>query len=153
MCFFYRDTVYKLYKTHADKDHFIKGVLAPTIRRKKFVEHDFKLNQHFSRGIYKKVHSVYFNDGKVEVDDYDGNSIHVLFEMDRLDFSQNFHEQLLTGEVNEKDLYQLGYETAKTVDEYLAEVPSDINWYNIAKERMAFYVSLLNGCLTSTAVL
>ncbi len=46
--FFYDDVVYKLYKTHADKDHFIKGVLAPTKRRQVFMEHDFAVNNHFS---------------------------------------------------------------------------------------------------------
>lgn len=136
--FFYDDTVYKLYKTHADKDHFIKGVLAPTRKRKHFVEHDFALNQHFSGQIYRKLHSVYFDQEVAIVVPYDGNSIYVLSEMNRLDFDTNLHQQLLRGDIDEVELDTLGYETARAVDTYPVTVPDTTNWYDLATERVGF---------------
>ncbi len=136
--FFYGDTVYKLYKTHSDKDDFIKGVLAPTVKRKHFVEHDFRLNKYFSNGIYRNMYSVYYTDEKVDIAPYDGSSIYVLYEMEHLDFKYNLHEQLLQNDINEGDLYQLGYQTAKSVSECEVEVPDGLCWYNLASERMVF---------------
>jgi len=52
--FFYGDTVYKLYKTHDDKGHFIRGVLAPTDQRTAFMRHDFSLNKHFNTGKHQQ---------------------------------------------------------------------------------------------------
>ncbi len=136
--FFYDDTVYKLYKTHADKDHFIKSVLAPTQKRKHFVEHDFALNQHFSGEIYRTLHSVYFDQDAAIVVPYDGNSMYVLSEMSRLDFDTNLHERLLRGDIDEAELDLLGYETARAVDTYPVDVPDTTNWYDLAKERVGF---------------
>ena len=56
----------------------------------------------------------------------------------KLDFSQNLHEQLLSGTVNEEDLYHLGHETARSVTECEIEVPTDLCWYDLACERMKF---------------
>lgn len=142
--FFYGDDVYKMYKTHSEMDHFIKGVLAPTIRRKEFIEQDFKLNKHFAGGVYRDIHSVYLVDGVAQVGPYDGSSIHVLFEMDRLDFTSNFHEQLLSGKVIEGDLYKLGHETARLVDSCDIKVPDGLCWYDLACERMEFLRQFIN---------
>jgi len=134
--FFYGDSAYKMYKTHPEMDHFIKGVLAPTTKRKHFLEHDFRLNKHFSGGIYRDIHSVYIIDGVAEITPYDGSSIHVLYEMERLDFAHNFHEQLLNGDVSESELHQLGYQIACLVDECDVEIPEGLCWYDLACERM-----------------
>jgi len=136
--FFYDDVVYKLYKTHSDRNHFIKGVLAPTGRRRHFVEHDFALNSHFSGDVYKKLYSVYFDQGAAIVVPYDGRSIYTLSEMNRLDFDTNLHERLLRGEIDEQELELLGYETARAVDTYPVSVSDSINWYDLAKERVGF---------------
>src|SRR6056297_4020246 len=68
--FFYGNTVYKLYKTYSDKDHFIKGVLAPTNKRTHFLEHDFSLNRHFSKLFYLNRYSLYYTNGEVVVKPY-----------------------------------------------------------------------------------
>jgi hypothetical protein len=135
--FFYGDTVYKLYKTHADKDHFIKGVLAPTNRRTQFMEHDFELNSHFSSSVYLDRHSLDYLDGVVVIRPYDGESIYKLIEMNRLDFDNNLHEQLLRGEVSHDDLFVLGHETAKAVDTCSIRPPDTVNWYDLAHGRVS----------------
>jgi len=142
--FFYGDTVYKLYKTHADKDHFIKGVLAPTTRRKTFLEHDFSLNQHFSGEVYKKMHSVSYQDGFVTVGSYDGSSIYTLIEMNRLDFDTNLHERLLRGEINPDELFVLGYEIAHAIDTCPIKAPDDVSWYDLASERVGMLRQFLD---------
>ncbi len=134
--FFYDDTVYKLYKTHADKDHFIKGVLAPTLRRKDFLERDFALNQHFSSEVYRQLHSVWYENGVVTVGLYDGSSIYTLVEMNRLDFDTNLHERLLKGEITDDELYALGFETARAIDTCPIVAPESVNWYDLATERV-----------------
>lgn len=136
--FFYGDTVYKLYKTHDDKDHFIKGVLAPTDRRTAFLQHDFLLNQHFSDVVYRKLHSVYYRQGKVDVVPFDNTSIYTLVEMDRLDFDKNLHELLLRGEVDKESMYLLGHETARSVDTCTIQAPETVSWYSLATERVSF---------------
>lgn len=135
--FFYGDTVYKMYKTHDDKDHFIKGILAPTQNRTKFIEHDFKLNQHFSQSIYRKLHSLYYVDGVVQVVPLDDNSIYFLVEMERLDFDTNLHEKLLAGEVDRESFYTLGFETAKAIDTCPIKAPAEADWYSLASDRVA----------------
>lgn len=142
--FFYGDTVYKLYKTHADKDHFIKGVLAPTSRRTAFVQHDFALNQHFSGEVYHTLYSVYFDQGTALVLPYDGHSIYTLAKMSRLDFDTNLHERLLSGDINTAELELLGYETARAIDTYQAAVPDEVNWYDLAKERVGFLAQFVD---------
>lgn len=136
--FFVGDTAFKLYKTYADKDHFIRGVFAPTQARKHFVERDFAVNRHFSQGIYRKMYSVYLLDDHVEITPYDESSIHVLYEMDKLDFEQNLHEQLLRNELDESGLHRLGYETARLTDECEVTIHKDIDWYSAAKDRVRF---------------
>lgn len=138
--FFAGNSVYKLYKTHSDKDHFIKGVLAPTERRTHFIEHDFNLNQHFGREIYKTLYSVSLDKETVIIGEYQKDSIHILVEMEKLDFEHNLHEQLLQGHVSKEVLYLLGSQTAELVDSAMITVPENLNWYSIAKERMAFLV-------------
>lgn len=136
--FFYGDSVFKLYKTHNDKDHFIKGVLAPTNRRRSYIEHDFAMNKHFGQGVYKKLHGIEYKDGEIEVSDFDGNAIHVLFEMDKLDFNHNLHERLLRKKITDDELYFLGFETARLTDESVVQPPSNVSWYSQATERMKF---------------
>ncbi|MFW6210407.1 MAG: hypothetical protein ACOC4E_02880 [Patescibacteria group bacterium] len=114
--FFYGDTVYKLYKTYPNKDHFIKGVLAPTGRRINFLQHDFALNQHFSQIVYRQLHSVWYESGFVRVGEFDPAATYSLVEMSRLDFDQNLHERLLRGDITEPELEELGYETARAID-------------------------------------
>lgn len=135
--FFYGDTVYKLYKTYPDKDHFIKGVLAPTTRRKAFLEHDFTLNSHFSAEIYKKMHSVVYEDGFVTVGPYDGESIYSLIEMSRLDFDTNLHERLLKGSIKNDELFILGHEIARAIDTCPIAAPDDVTWHGLASGRVA----------------
>jgi hypothetical protein len=136
--FFYGDEVYKLYKTHADKDHFIKGVLAPTQKRTAFIQHDFALNKHFSGEVYKTLYSVYFNEGVAHASPYDGRSIYAMARMSRLDFNQNLHERLLSGDVDADELESLGYETARSIDTYTVDVSDETNWYELAIERVGF---------------
>lgn len=134
--FFYGDTVYKLYKTHDDKDHFLKGILAPTSRRSAFMQHDFSLNRHFSNEIYRKLHSVYYQAGKAHVTTYDTVSIYTLVEMDRLDFDRNLHELLLRNEIDKESMYLLGYETARAVDTCTIKASETMDWYDLAKKRV-----------------
>ena len=134
--FFYDDTVYKLYKTHADKDHFIKGVLAPTTKRNEFMEHDFKLNSHFSKSVYINRYSLDYEAGIARVVPYHGRSIYKLIEMKRLDFEDNFHEQLLRREVKVDDYFNIGHEIAQSIDSYEINLPDSINWYDLATERV-----------------
>jgi len=136
--FFFGDKVFKQYKIVGDEDHFIKGVLAPTQRRQKFIERDFALNQHFSGGVYKKLHAHGLSEGQVHLSDLNPDSVHVLCEMDKLDFTQNFHEQLLQKKVGEDDLFALGYFTAESVELSPISAPREVNWYELAKERIFF---------------
>lgn len=136
--FFYGDIVYKLYKTHDDKDHFIKGVLAPTVRRSAFLQHDFTINKHFSDEVYRKLHSVYYRQGKVEIIPYDYRSIYVLVEMRRLEFDRNLHELLLRGEGDKESMYLLGRETAHAVATCPIKTPDGLNWYAVATDRVGF---------------
>lgn len=136
--FFFGDKVFKQYKIVGDEEHFIKGVLAPTQRRQKFIERDFALNQHFSGGVYKKLHAHGLSEGQVHLSDFSPESVHVLCEMDKLDFSQNFHEQLLQKKVGEDDLFALGYFTAESVELSPVSAPREVNWYELAKERIFF---------------
>lgn len=142
--FFYGDTVYKLYKTEDDKDHFIKGVLAPTKRRTAFVEHDFAVNQHFSGGVYKQLHSVYYIGDFVSVEEYDSQSIYTLVEMSRLDFSHNLHEQLLRGEVASADMHTLGYEIARSIDSSPLPAPESVHWYDLASARVTLLAQFVD---------
>lgn len=135
--FFYGNVVYKLYKTHADKDHFIKGVLAPTNRRIAFLEHDYTLNQHFSSDVYLNRYSLQYDNGIVRVLPYNRGSIYVLVEMNRLDFTHNLHERLLRNEISFKELYELGYETARAIATCPITAPDDVNWYDLATARIA----------------
>lgn len=134
--FFYGDTVYKLYKTYPDKDHFIKGVLAPTQKRSDFLEHDYVLNRHFSGDVYHDRYSVSYESGEATVYPYDGRSIYKLIKMSRLDFDHNLHEQLQRGEVGKADLFALGYETAKAVDTCPITPPEGVTWYDLAGGRV-----------------
>jgi hypothetical protein len=134
--FFYDDTVYKLYKTFDDKDHFIKGVFAPTIHRTAFLKRDFLLNQHFSPAVHQELFSVYYREGKVAVVPFDESSIYTLVKMSRLDFSTNLHEQLLRGEVAAENLFLLGRETARAIASCNIIAPETLNWYEIAIDRI-----------------
>ena len=134
--FFYGDKVFKLYKTHSDKDHFIKKVLAPTKQRVAFLEHDFTLNKHFSGEVYLKLHGVHYADGIVNVTNYRSGTIYALTEMYRLDFDTNLHERLLRGDIVRDELVQLGYETARAIDTCPIGIPANVNWYTLAKERL-----------------
>jgi Ser/Thr protein kinase RdoA (MazF antagonist) len=58
--------------------------------------------------------------------------------MERLDFSQNFHEQLLRREVTDVQLYALGYYTAQLVANSPVSAPADVNWYQLATKRIGF---------------
>jgi hypothetical protein len=136
--FFYGDTVYKLYKTHDDKDHFIKGILAPTKARAAFIQHDFSLNQHFSDTVYRTLHSLYYRQGKVVVVPFENESVYTLVEMSRLDFDKNLHELLLCGEVDAESMYLLGYETARSVATCTIKAPETASWYGLATERVSF---------------
>lgn len=136
--FFYGDTVYKLYKTHSDKDHFIKGVLAPTHERIAFLEHDFAVNRHFSQQVYKNLHSLRLVGEQVEVGPYQPGTIYVLVEMSRLDFDTNLHERLLRGDIDEGELALLGHETARSIATCPIQAPDQMNWYELAKERVGF---------------
>jgi aminoglycoside phosphotransferase family enzyme len=149
--FFYGDTVYKLYKTHADKDHFIKGVLAPTNRRTAFIEHDFALNKHFSGEVYKTLHSVYLEGEIAVVGPYDGSSIYTMAQMSRLDFDTNLHGSLLSGDINDDELELLGYQTAQSIDTYTVTVPDEVNWYDLAKERVGFLSQFIDWLPTEFA--
>lgn len=135
--FFYGDTVYKLYKTHADKDHFIKGVLAPTGRRVDFLQHDFTLNQHFGGDVYKTLHSVWYEHGFVRVGEFDPSATYAFVEMGRLDFDQNLHERLLRGDITAVELEELGFETARAIDTCPIRPPETVNWYELALGRVA----------------
>ena len=136
--FFFGERVFKQYKIVSDPEHFIKGALAPTEKRFDFLERDFTLNQHFSGGIYKEMYTHERIDGSVKFVEYKRTSPHVWFEMERLDFSQNFHEQLLRKEVTDVQLFALGYYTAKLVAESPVAVPEGVNWYQLATERIKF---------------
>ncbi|HEY0964479.1 MAG TPA: hypothetical protein VGE31_01645 [Candidatus Paceibacterota bacterium] len=136
--FFYGDVVYKQYKIVGDDAHFIKGVLAPTPERHDFIVRDFTLNQHFSGGVYRSLHGYMFENAEVHLRPYGQDTPHVGYEMERLDFSQNFHEQLLKGEVSYEQLYELGYFTAKAVAESPINAPPELNWYELAQKRLAF---------------
>jgi hypothetical protein len=136
--FFYGDTVYKLYKTHHDAEHFIYGVLAPNQRRVDFLHHDFATNQHFSQGTYRKLYSVVSEGNALRQTEYTDTAIHTLIEMERLDFSSNLHERLLRREVNHQELFLVGRELARLMDEHTIVVPTDITWYSQAKGRMRF---------------
>lgn len=142
--FFFGDRVFKQYKIVGDADHFIKGVLAPTPERQKFIQRDFALNQHFSGGVYKKLHSHGIEDGIVSLKDFGQESPHVLCEMERLDFTQNFHEQLLRKEVNAEQLYALGYYTARSVAESPIKPPEGLNWHDLALERIGFLKTFIS---------
>lgn len=142
--FFYGGTVYKLYKTHADKDHFIKGVLAPTKRRVDFLQHDFALNQHFSGEVYRALHSLWYDEGVVRVTAFDPTSIYTLVEMTRLDFNENLHERLLRGDITETELEELGYETARAIDTSPVTVPEEVNWYDLATKRVALLTQFVD---------
>jgi len=136
--FFFGDIVYKLYKTHDDKDHFIKGVLAPTTRRTEYLEHDYAMNQHFGQGVYRERYSVQYKEGVALVTPYDSHFPHVLYEMQRLDFTQNLHERLLQGAVSDSELYRVGYETARLQHETTVVIPSDVTWFDQATRRVQF---------------
>lgn len=136
--FFFGERVFKQYKIVSDADHFIKGVLAPTEKRHDFLNRDFVLNQHFSGGVYKTMHSHSVADGIVSLDVYAHATPHVLLEMERLDFSQNFHEQLLRGEVTQIQLYTLGHYTAQSVAQSPVSAPEEVNWYELASKRIDF---------------
>ena len=142
--FFFGERVFKQYKIVSDPDHFIKGALAPTEKRFDFLERDFTLNQHVSGGIYKEMYTHERIDGSVKFVEYKRTSPHVWFEMERLDFSQNFHEQLLRGEVTDVQLYALGYYTAKLVAESPVAVPEGLNWYELATQRVSFLEQFLS---------
>jgi hypothetical protein len=96
------------------------------------------MNKHFGQGIYKKLHGVKYENGTVTVADFDGDAIHVLFEMSRLDFNHNLHERLLRKDITDDELYFLGYETARLTDESIALPPEGVSWYSQATERMRF---------------
>lgn len=149
--FFYGDVVYKLYKTHADKNHFIKGVLAPTKRRTAFLERDFALNQHFSREVHQALYSVYLEGDGVVVGPYDGRSIYSLSKMTCLDFATNLHQRLLSGDIDEQELELLGYEIAQSVDTYTTQVPSEVNWYDLASQRVDFLSQFIDWLPTEFA--
>lgn len=136
--FFFGDRVFKQYKIVADPEHFIKGVLAPTVERQKFIERDFALNQHFSGGVYKGRYTHYLDGAVVRLTDEHDGTPHALYEMDRLDFTQNFHEKLLRGEVREEQLYELGRYTAFSVAESPEKAPQGVNWYELASKRVDF---------------
>jgi aminoglycoside phosphotransferase family enzyme len=135
--FFFGERVFKQYKIVNDHDHFIKGVLAPTERRALFVERDFAINQHFSRRIYKAMHTPAF-DEHVTLYPYDRTSPHVFVEMEKLDFSKNLHEQLIAGVVSNEQLYQLGQYIAESVTGAPRDVPDGLNWYSLAMKRLEF---------------
>jgi hypothetical protein len=58
--------------------------------------------------------------------------------MEKLDFSKNFHEQLLEGTVTDEQFYQLGQYLAQSVDESSHAVPAGLNWYELAMKRLGF---------------
>jgi aminoglycoside phosphotransferase family enzyme len=133
--FFFGERVFKQYKIVNDHDHFIKGVLAPTERRHIFIERDFAINQHFSQGVYKTMNILTI---EKKILPYERRTPHVLVEMERLDFSKNFHEQLRKGEVTDGQLYELGQYVAKSVEESPNDVPEGLNWYELAMKRLSF---------------
>jgi len=135
--FFFGERVFKQYKIVDDHDHFIKGVLAPTTRRFDFIERDFAINQHFSRGVYKEMYVHEFSES-LTLKSYDRTSPHVWVEMERLDFSNNFHEQLLAGNVSPEQLYELGQYLASSVAKSPNDVPEGLNWYDLAMKRLSF---------------
>jgi aminoglycoside phosphotransferase family enzyme len=135
--FFFGERVFKQYKIVNDHEHFIKGVLAPTEHRFNFIERDFAINQHFSRGIYKEIHAPLV-EGGVTLTPYERTTPHVLVEMERLDFSNNFHEQLLRGEVTSEQLYGLGRYLAQSIEQSPNDVPPGLNWYDLAQKRLEF---------------
>jgi hypothetical protein len=135
--FFFGDTVFKQYKIVDDHDHFIKGVLAPTERRAWFVERDFAINQHFSRGVYRAMHTPML-DEQILLKEYTNESPHVWVEMEKLDFSKNFHEQLVEGLVTDEQLYMLGQYVAQSVENAPHDVPEGLNWYELAMKRLGF---------------
>lgn len=149
--FFYGDTVYKLYKTHADKDHFIKRVLAPTHERSAFLEHDFSVNRHFSQAVYRRLHSVHYHDGEVMVTPYQTGTIYALVEMERLDLNTNLHERLLRGAIDTEELLVLGYETARAIDTCPITVPDELNWYDLASERVELLRQFIDWLPPETA--
>lgn len=136
--FFFGDTVFKFYKSHDDHTHFIKGVLAPTKRRHQYIIHDFETNRHFSQGTYRALHKIGLSEDGVVFNPDGHNEIHFLHEMDKLDFSKNLHERLITGDVSDTDLYLLGREVARLMHTAKTEVPEDISWHSQAKKRMVF---------------
>lgn len=136
--FFYDDVVYKQYKIVGDATHFIKGHLAPTPLRHDFIERDFALNKHFSRGVYRALHGHELGEEESSLVPYQSATPHVWYEMERLNFAENFHEQLLTGAVSPEDLYTLGYFTAEAVANSPVTVPAELNWYSLAQKRLAF---------------
>ena len=136
--FFFGERVFKQYKIVADPEHFIKGVLAPTERRHDFLQRDFTLNKHFSGGVYKHLHSHTLDDGMISLGAYEPTTPHALFEMERLDFSQNFHEQLLRGEVIDEQLFVLGQYIGESVATSPVIAPVEVNWYELASKRIDF---------------
>lgn len=144
--FFYGDKVYKLYKTYADKDHFIKGVLAPTVHREDFIARDFALNQHFSPKVYFNKYTVSYDaeHDVVVIGPAVTTSIYYVVEMQKLDFASNLHEQLLMGEVTYDDLHMLGRETGRAIHTCPVVVPETVNWYQLATARMDLLEQFIN---------
>lgn len=136
--FFFGERVFKQYKIVNDPEHFIKGLLAPTQNRHDFLLHDFTLNQHFGGGVYKNIYSHGIEEGVVKLSAYEDTTPHVWFEMERLDFSQNFHEMLLRNEVSNEQLFELGQYTAQSVANSPVQVPTGLNWYLLAHDRVKF---------------
>lgn len=149
--FFFGDRVFKQYKIVDDETHFIKGLLAPTSQRHDFITHDFSLNQHFGKGVYKKVHDYIAFENNVGFSDYSQNTPHVFIEMEKLDFSENLHEKLLRNEVTREDLYSLGYFTAESVKHSPVQAPTSVNWYELASKRIDFLAQFIEWLPTQYA--
>ncbi len=135
--FFFGERVFKQYKIVNDHDHFIKGVLAPTERRFAFIERDFAMNQHFSRGVYRSMYTPRLKEA-LSIETYTKDTPHVWVEMEKLDFSKNFHEQLIEGSVTNEQLYELGQYIAVSVETGPGDIPSGLNWYELATKRLGF---------------
>lgn len=156
--FFFGDRVFKLYKTHNDHTHFIKGVFAPTRDRIDFLDRDHALNTHFSRGIYQGRHTLRWDETGVCIEpllESDTPNIHLFVEMVRLDFEYNVHELLLAAQVTKDMSYQLGWQTAELVATYEQAVPSDISWYELAIARLGFlekFIDWLPAKLSSMVI-
>jgi aminoglycoside phosphotransferase family enzyme len=136
--FFFGERVFKQYKIVNDHDHFIKGVLAPTEQRFDFIERDFRINQHFSGGVYKTMYGHELSEHGLTFVPYEKRTPHVWVEMERLDFSRNLHEELLRGAVTDEQLVELGQYIARSVAESPVSVPEGLNWYDLAMKRIGF---------------